>query len=125
MIDKTEAGFNSNPHLNLSVFNTLKKIFSNKFSVAIENHANSAKKNIEHIETALIENDADALEHAAHSLKGASAQFGAIVLSELAEQIEILAAKMKLEQAVKILPELKRERERVEKLMNDELKKTK
>ena len=107
--------------LDLKVFNVLKQMFSDKFPEAVKNHANSAKENIIQIEQALNENDTDKLEHASHSLKGASGQFGANVLSELARQIEFLAMENKINEAKIILPELKLARKKVEVLMSKEL----
>lgn len=107
--------------LDLKIFNVLKKMFSDKFPEAVKSHTNSAKENILQIEQAFDENDADKLEHAAHSLKGASGQFGAKVLSELARQIEFLAMENKINEAKEILPEIKLALEKVEILMSKEL----
>ena len=113
---------NSKAQLNLSVFNMLKNMFGDSFLGAINNHTNCAKENILRIESALDNNDANELEHFAHSLKGASGQFGAMVLSELAEQMEQYAKEAELENAKELLDEIKTACNVAEELMMQELK---
>lgn len=124
MIEKTEttSDLKSSTQLNLSVFNTLKNMFGDAFLNAVNNHTNSAKENIQRIETALDKNDATELEHAAHSLKGASAQFGATVLSEFATRMEQCGKEEEIEKAKELLDELKVARNDAEELMMQELK---
>ena len=43
----------------------------------------------------------------AHSIKGASAQFGAIQLSQIAGEIELFGEKCEFEKAMKLHPKLK------------------
>ena len=107
--------------LDLSIFNVLKQMFGDTFSSAVESHTESAKDNIRRVEEALDKNDADELERAAHSLKGASAQFGAMVLSELSMKIEQFGKNSKIDNAKEIFSELKTAREEVEKMMLKEL----
>jgi len=99
------------------VFNTLKEMFGDKFSSAVDSHASSAKDNLKRIENALKNEDVSELEHAAHSLKGASSQFGAMALSELARQMEQFAKNGEIEKAKNIIDKLKISREEVKKLM--------
>lgn len=107
--------------LDLSIFNGLKNIFQDAFPTAVNKTVNSAKENINRIEAALESKDSNELESAAHSLKGASAQFGAFHLSELARQLEVMGENAELEKAKEILPVLKSEREYVEKEMRKQL----
>ncbi len=118
---KEDVITSDNKQLDLSVFNTLKEMFADKFSFAVDSHTTSAKNNIKRIENALEKGDASELEHAAHSLKGASGQFGAMKLSELAKQMEQFGKDGELEKAKEIIDELKISREEVEKLMLSEM----
>ena len=106
--------------LDLSVFHTLKNMFGNAFVDAVASHTSSAKDNVGKMEEALNNNDANQLEHAAHSLKGASAQFGAMQLSELAQKMEEFGKKSQIEKAKEIIEALKQAREAVEALMQKE-----
>ncbi|MCK4863875.1 MAG: response regulator [Gammaproteobacteria bacterium] len=115
--EKEDVITNDNKQLDLSVFNTLKEMFGDTFSVAVGSHASSAKDNLKRIENAIEKGDASELEHAAHSLKGASGQFGAMRLSKLAEQMEQFGKDAEIEKAKGIIDELKILREEVEKLM--------
>ena len=103
--------------LDISVFNVLKDVFGESFSSAVNRHTASAIDNIANMEEALKNNNAELLEHAAHSLKGASAQFGAIALSGLAEQMEIFGKNDEIEKAKDIINQLVSTRKKVEKLM--------
>ena len=109
------------PPLNLLVFNALKEMFGDAFMDAVNNHTISALENIKQIEIALDKNDANAIELAAHSLKGASGQFGAMVLSKLAAEMEQFGKDAAIDDAKIIFSELKKAREEAEKLMMQEI----
>ena len=120
VVESTEKPEDENV-LKLDVFNTLKSMFGQAFPDAIASHTKSAKDNIERIEKALETNNADELERAAHSIKGASAQFGAMALSELSFKLEQLGKAGKLEEAKTLLNELKAVQIQAEKQMLSEL----
>ena len=107
--------------LDFNVFNVLKDIFGDNFYNAIDNHTKSAKENILRIETAITNNNASELEHAAHSLKGASAQFGAMVLSDWAKKMEAYGKNNEVNKAKDILQEIIVARENAEKAMLNEI----
>ncbi|MCK4842065.1 MAG: response regulator [Methylococcales bacterium] len=107
--------------LDLTVFNVLKEMFGDAFPNAVDSHTKSAKDNIRRIEDALVQNDMSELEHAAHSLKGASGQFGAMVVSELARQMELFGKNGEIDKAKNIIAELKAAREEVEKRIASEI----
>lgn len=121
-ISGTKLSTAKNLKLDLSVFNVLKEMFGDGFSTAVESHTRSAKDNIEKIEHALDKSDTSELEHAAHSLKGASGQFGAMELCELAKQMEEFGRGNDIESAKEIFSALKEERKNVEEEMLKELK---
>jgi len=99
----------------------LKGMFGTEFSGVVDSHTTSAKKNIKRMEDAFENNNASELEHAAHSLKGASAQFGAVTLSELAKQMEQFGKNKEIDKAKAIFSELKSARENVETEMLKEM----
>ena len=96
-------------------------MFGDTFVDAVQSHTNNAKENVNRIENALDNNNANELEHAAHSLKGASGQFGAVVLSELAKRMEQYGKDAAIDKAKNIFVELKTAREEVENLMMQEI----
>ena len=108
---------NPPPQLDMTAFNTLKKIFGNNFQQAIDSILNCAHDNILLMENAIENNDAAQLELASHSLKGACSQFGAMALSELAQQMENFAKELEVNKGCNILEALKAEQKMVEKLM--------
>lgn len=107
--------------LDLSVFNVLKEMFGDNFNDVVKKHSESSLDNVKRIEVALANNDASELEHAAHSLKGASGQFGAKRLSELAMKIELFGKETEFDKAKNIFDELKDARDEAERLMQHEL----
>lgn len=107
--------------LDLDVFNVLKSMFGDAFPAAVGSHTTSAKENIVRIDDAIKNNDASELEHAAHSLKGASAQFGALLLSELARQMEMHGKAGEVDSAKIILEDLKASRIEAEEMMAKEI----
>lgn len=111
-------------YLDLSIFNPLKTMFRDKFPDVAEKHTSSAIENVKRIQMALDNHNANELEHASHSLKGASAQFGAITLSELSRQMEEFAKNAEFDKANKLFSKIKTERENVEKEMIRELEKS-
>jgi len=90
-IQQNEISAADSAILNLDTFNTLKKLFGDRFSSVVEQHTNNSSENVNCVEQALQQDDLETLERVAHSLKGASAQFGAIRLNRLAAEIEVLA----------------------------------
>ena len=103
--------------LDMTVFNTLKNLFSDTFSGAVESHTNSALENIRLIEEALKNNKSQEIERAAHSLKGASGQFGAMNLSFLSEQMEMYGKEGELEKAKNSFIKLKEAQKKAENAM--------
>ena len=87
-------------------FNQLKNIFGDRFSQTIEQHVQNALENINRAEEAIQQSDFDLLERAAHSIKGASGQFGAIQLNKVSFQMETLAKEGNLDLAKALFNEL-------------------
>jgi histidine phosphotransfer protein HptB len=57
----------------------------------------------------VVQGDAGAVEHAAHSMKGSCAQFGATTMQRLALEVEMLAKRRDLADVAPLLEELVRE----------------
>jgi len=112
---------NSLDELDMESFNNLKELFKDKFSYAIEQHASSSHDNVMLVKHAIDEKDLATLERAAHSIKGSSAQFGAMSLSKVAANIEQLARIKDLEQASKLFSELRDCQQQVVLLMQQHL----
>ena len=102
---------------NLTVFNKLASLFDDKFSDLIKEHNDSTKESIDHIDKAITNSDSGILERTAHSIKGASAQFGGTLLSHLAENMEKLGKDGDFENARELYPALKKAQEETAALM--------
>ncbi|MFK5912799.1 MAG: response regulator [Woeseiaceae bacterium] len=107
------------PILDYDVFNVLKEMFEEGFKDVVDSFNVSSKKNIEKIEESINTSDASELQLAAHSIKGASGQFGAMYLSSIANAIEQYGKDGEIEKAKELIAELKSAYEEVEKLMLD------
>ncbi len=92
--------------LDLETFNGLKKLFADRFEALIEQHTQSARENVALVAVAIEKSDIESLERAAHSLKGASAQFGAVGLMAVALEVEELAKQGCLDDVAELLTEL-------------------
>ncbi len=80
-----------------------------------------APKQIHTIREALLENNCDAIRHAAHSLKSASANVGAMRLSELSRKIEFMAKDGKLDFEITELADMEKAFFDVERALRDAL----
>ena len=92
--------------LDFEPFNQLKKMFADRFAQTIEQHTQNALDNIKRVEEAIEQDDQELLERSAHSIKGASGQFGAKKLSEVAFKMETLAKEGDLDSAKALFTEL-------------------
>ncbi len=107
--------------LNISAYNELKVLFSAEFPVAIAKHNANSLKNIELIKMTIGKSDFKAAERAAHSIKGAGGQFGALALAACAEKIENYAHKENKVEIERLLPKLSEEQKAVAILMVDNI----
>jgi len=103
--------------LNMDTFNNLKQLFEDKFPFAVEQHETSVFDNLQLIKVAIEQQDLETLERISHSVKGSSAQFGALVLSKLAAEMEQLARNNDLDRAVNLFSELSDCQKQVAQLM--------
>ena len=75
-------------HLNLEQLSELKEVLEDEFSVLITTYLQDAQLRQQMIAAAITVKDYDAVRLAAHSLKGASANLGALMLAEICEHLE-------------------------------------
>ncbi|MDO9177513.1 MAG: Hpt domain-containing protein [Agitococcus sp.] len=75
-------------HLNLEQLSELKEVLEDEFSVLITTYLQDATLRQQMITAAINAKDYDAARLAAHSLKGASANLGALMLAEICEHLE-------------------------------------
>jgi len=80
----------------------------------IQIYLDDSPQRIAEIEQSLAQGDAERLTRAAHSLKGSSANFGAVQLRAVSEQIEKLGRQGALGEVPAQLPKLKAEFEQVQ-----------
>jgi len=115
---------NSSDVLDYEPFNRLKTMFGDKFPQVIEQHTQNARDNINRVEEAIDSNDLETLERAAHSLKGASAQFGATQLNKTALAMETLAKDGALDNARTLFAVLKADQQQTAEMMLQEISET-
>lgn len=75
-------------HLNLEQLAELKEVLEDEFSVLIKTYLQDAELRQRLIKEAVESKDYEAARLAAHSLKGASANLGALMLAEICEHLE-------------------------------------
>ena len=81
----------SEPAINLKQFESFRQTMGADFiNEVIEVFNEDAPKLLQDLQQALTANDADLFRRAAHSLKSNSAAFGAVKLSEMAKELEIM-----------------------------------
>ncbi len=91
--------------LDRSTFEELRQISGPDFiDELVDTYLEDAPKLVLEMEAALEAKDAETFRRAAHSLKSNSATFGAMRLSNLAKELEMLAKENKLEAAARLLP---------------------
>lgn len=76
------------PHIDTEQLAELKEVLEDEFSVLIDTYLTDAKLRLTLIRNGIATQDYEAVRLAAHSLKGASANLGALALAELCEKLE-------------------------------------
>lgn len=86
------------PEIDMNVFNALKDSTGGDFiSELIDAFLNDAPNLLAQMRSALTARDADSLRRAAHSMKSNAATFGAMELSALAKELEMMGRENNLE----------------------------
>lgn len=75
-------------HLDMEQLNELKEVLEDEFQVLINTYLIDAQLRLKLIEEGLDIKNYEQVRLAAHSLKGASANIGALILAQLCEQLE-------------------------------------
>ena len=75
-------------HIDNEQLAELKDVLEDEFGILISTYLADAKLRLQLIEQGLQNQDYDAVRLAAHSLKGASANLGALMLAEICEHLE-------------------------------------
>ena len=112
---------NDDGELDMNTFNTLKGLFGEKFSSAVEQHIDNAVENVQKLKESIDQGEREVSERTAHSIKGASAQFGAKVLNEYAAKLESLAKENNLDAAAVLWSALADAQQRAADLMRQQL----
>ena len=107
--------------LDMKAFNTLKQLFGEKFPTAVEQHIENAAENVQRLKESIEKGEQEVAERTAHSIKGASAQFGAKALNEYAAKLELLAKENKLDDASVLWEKLADAQKQAAILMRQEL----
>jgi two-component system, sensor histidine kinase and response regulator len=72
----------------------------------------SAQERVAHIEQAIVSGDSDSLGQAAHALKSSSANVGAETLSGLYRQLELMGRERRIDEARRLIDEVRKEHQR-------------
>ncbi len=104
-------------YFNSSNFETLKKLFNEEFPEAVEKYTHNSRENVGKIEIEMRQGDVKTIERLSHSIKGTSAQFGAIELSKIAKEMEQLAMDNNIEKIQTLFPKMKYAQQNVSQLM--------
>lgn len=75
-------------HIDNEQLAELKEVLEDEFGILISTYLADAKLRLQLIEQGLQNQDYDAVRLAAHSLKGASANLGALLLAQICERLE-------------------------------------
>ena len=75
-------------HLDMEQLNELKEVLEDEFQILINTYLIDAQLRLKLIEEGLDTKNYEQVRLAAHSLKGASANIGALILAQLCEQLE-------------------------------------
>ena len=75
-------------HIDNEQLAELKDVLEDEFGILISTYLADAKLRLQLIEQGLQNQDYDAVRLAAHSLKGASANLGALLLAQICERLE-------------------------------------
>ncbi len=76
------------PHIDTEQLAELKEVLEDEFGVLINTYLTDAKFRLQLIQNGINNQDYEAVRLAAHSLKGASANLGAVILAQLCEKLE-------------------------------------
>ena len=75
-------------HIDTEQLAELKEVLEDEFGVLISTYLTDAKFRLQLIQNGINSQDYEAVRLAAHSLKGASANLGAVILAQLCEKLE-------------------------------------
>ena len=85
--------------IDMNTFDSLKQITDSGFiGQLVDTFLEDTPRQIRDMKTALKVADAEGLRRAAHSIKSNAATFGAVALSDLARELEVLGKEDRLEQ---------------------------
>ena len=76
------------PHIDAEQLAELKEVLEDEFGVLISTYLTDAQFRLQLIQNGINNQDYEAVRLAAHSLKGASANLGAVILAQLCEKLE-------------------------------------
>lgn len=104
-------------HLDESAIAELKEIMGDDFSLLIDTFVNDSVSRIVDIETAIANNDAEALRTTAHGFKGSALNIAANQLTEYCKQLEFMGRDQQLEGASEVFEQARQEFARVRDLL--------
>lgn len=97
---------NNEPLIDQDTFNTLRDIMEDEFSSLLDSFFENAPTLLDELKQAARAADLEVVIRAAHTLKSSSSNLGAKLLSEIADNIEVLGKEGKLQEASSLIPGL-------------------
>ncbi len=104
------------------IFSDLKQVLGDKFATILQQFLEYAPQQLKQLQKAKIQQDCEGLRRKAHQFKGEAAQIGAIELSRLCKELEMLARSGNVNMANELLQRIDTEVKRVIVSLHRELK---
>lgn len=99
----------SEAHIDNQVLASLREVMEEEYPVLLDTFLVDSDERLRLLREALLNADAAAMRHAAHSFKGSCSNMGASLLAGLCKQLEDCARREQLEQAPALVEQIARE----------------
>ncbi len=104
---------NSHNSIDKNTLEGLKMIMGSSFGLIVEKYIQTSAETLQQIENAIKNDEYELIYMAAHSLKSASAQLGAMLTSEYCTNIEAMATENNKKEIINLFTNLKSEHQTV------------
>lgn len=93
--------------INMEILNQLREILGEDFALILDSFNEEGEKLIKAMSSAMEDRNMDLIKEAAHSMKSMSGNVGAMLLSELADQMQIASANADAVKVEEIWPQVR------------------
>lgn len=92
--------------INMEILNQLREILGEDFALILDSFNEEGEKLMEVMAAAVADDDMNQIKEAAHSMKSMSGNVGAMLLSELSDQMQNASAAVDAEKVQQLWPEI-------------------